>query len=219
MAEANIDAPVQQRRGVVRNNRLDDQGRNTRQRVDDLETRMDAVEAQGHSHETRLLFLEAHVKVVLRGFTAVQEFLRDLAGDFKLAKSAFIAALVAELKDKAFPEATHCIDEAETLLCENQGVVVVGIFQLVATLVPPRTGSCGFSLLGLVVELPTCCQLRGGTSQKPISVSLIGLVATKATKEPGRVRASQAREKAKARVSLSQSERRLSQTHRADALG
>ena len=60
------------------------------------------------SHETRLLFLEAHVKVVLRGFTAVQEFLRDLPGDFKLAKSAFIAALVAELKDKAFPEPTHC---------------------------------------------------------------------------------------------------------------
>ena len=128
MAEANVDAPVQQRRGVVRNQRLDDQGRNTRQRVEDLETRMDAVEAQGRSHETRLLFLEAHVKVVLRGFTAVQEFLRDLPGDFKLAKSAFIAALVAELKEKAFPEATHCIDEAETLLCENHGVVVVGIF-------------------------------------------------------------------------------------------
>ena len=84
MAEANVDAPVQQRRGVVRNQRLDDQGRNTRQRVDDLETRMDAVEAQGRSHETRLLFLEAHVKVVLRGFTAVQEFLRDLPGDFNL---------------------------------------------------------------------------------------------------------------------------------------
>ena len=28
---------------------------------------MDSVEAQGRSHETRLLFLEAHVKVVLRG--------------------------------------------------------------------------------------------------------------------------------------------------------
>ena len=68
---------------------------------------MDAVEAQGRSHETRLLFLEAHVKVVLRGFTAVQEFLRDLPGDFKLAKSAFIAALVAEFKEKAFPEAAR----------------------------------------------------------------------------------------------------------------
>ena len=52
------------------------------------------------------------MKVVLRGFTAVQEFLRDLPGDFKLAKSASIAALVAEFKDKAFPEAAHCIDEA-----------------------------------------------------------------------------------------------------------
>ena len=61
-------------------------------------------------------------------FAAVQEFLSDLPGDFKLAKSAFIAALVTECKDKAFPEATHCIDEAETLLHENEGVIVVGVF-------------------------------------------------------------------------------------------
>ena len=58
MAEAHVDAAAQPRRGVVRNC-LDDQGRNTRQRVDDLETRMDAAEAQGHSHETRLLFLSS----------------------------------------------------------------------------------------------------------------------------------------------------------------
>ena len=62
--------------------------------------------------------------MVLRGFTAVQEFLRDLPGDLSLPS---LPALVAELKDKAFAEATHCIDEAETLLCENQGVVVVGV--------------------------------------------------------------------------------------------
>ena len=130
IAEVNVDAPAQPaRRGAVQA-RVDDQGRNVRQRDEDLKTRMDAAEAQGRSHETRLLFLEAHVKVVLRGFTAVQAFPRDLPGDSKLAKSAFIAALVAELKDKTFPEATHCIDEVETLLCVNQalGAVVVGVF-------------------------------------------------------------------------------------------
>ena len=126
MADANAAAPGARRN--LRRERVDDQGRNMRQRVDELEVRMDAAEAQARAHETRLLFLEAHVKVVLRGFTAVQEFLRDLPGDFKLAKTAFIAALIAELKDKAFAEATHCIEEAETLLCENQGVVVVGVF-------------------------------------------------------------------------------------------
>ena len=146
MAEANVDAAAQSRRGVVRN-RLDDQGRNARQRVDDLETRMDAVEAQGRSHETRLLFLEAHVKVVLRGFTTVQEFLRDLPGDFKLAKSAHIAALVAEFKDNAFPEAAHCIDEAEMLLCENQGVVVVRVF--------PTGGHLGTAPDGITRLQPT----------------------------------------------------------------
>ena len=37
-------------------NRVDDQGRNVRQRVEELETRMDAAEAQARSHETRLVF-------------------------------------------------------------------------------------------------------------------------------------------------------------------
>ena len=113
MVDANVDVPAPARARRNLRQCVDDQGRIVRMRVDDLETRMDAAEAQARAHETRLLFLEAHVKVVLRGFTAVQEFLRDLPGDFKLAKTAFIAALVAELKDKAFAEATHCIDEAE----------------------------------------------------------------------------------------------------------
>ena len=29
---------------------------------------------------------------------------------------------------KSFAEATHVVDEAETLLCENHGIVVVGVF-------------------------------------------------------------------------------------------
>ena len=148
MAEVNVAAPAAAgARRNLRRERVDDQGRNTRQRVDELESRMDAAEAQARAHETRLLFLEAHVKVVLRGFTAVQEFLRGLPGDFKLAKTAFIAALVAELKDKAFAEATHCIEEAETLLCENQGVVVVGVF--------PTGGHLGTAPDGILRLQPT----------------------------------------------------------------
>ena len=147
MAEANAAAPAEACARRNLRHHVDDQDRNVRMRVADLETRMDAAEAQARSHETRLLFLEAHVKVVLRGFTAVQEFLRDLPGDFKLAKSAFIAALMAELKDKAFAEATHCIDEAETLLCENQGVVVVGVF--------PTGGHLGTAPDGILRLQPT----------------------------------------------------------------
>ena len=83
--------------------------------------------------DTRLLCLEAYTKVVLRGFAAVSDFLKDKDRDFiyyhfRLAKQAFIASFIAELKEKAFPEATHVIEEAEGLLCEAHGVVVVGVF-------------------------------------------------------------------------------------------
>ena len=94
----------------------------------DMETRMDATEALYRSQDTRLLYLEAYTKVVLRGFSSVGDFLKDKERDFKLAKQVFIAAFVHEFRDKAFAEATHVLEEAETLLCENNGVVVVGVF-------------------------------------------------------------------------------------------
>ena len=46
-------------------------------------------------------FLEAHIKVVLRGFDAVPEFFRAKDNDFRLVKSAFIAA------DKRCDEREH----------------------------------------------------------------------------------------------------------------
>ena len=67
-----------------------------------------------------ILYLEAYTKVVLRGFSSVGDFLKDKERDFKLAKQAFIAAFVHEFRDKAFAEATHVLEEAETLLCEKQ---------------------------------------------------------------------------------------------------
>ena len=122
---ANVDQGRQRRRARV----AADGERSVRQRLDDMETRMDATEALYRSQvDTRLLYLEAYTKVVLRGFSSVGDFLKDKERDFKLAKQAFIAAFVHEFRDKAFAEATHVLEEAETLLCENNGVVVVGIF-------------------------------------------------------------------------------------------
>ena len=89
--------------------------RSVRQRLDDIETRMGSTEALCRSQDTRLLYLEAYTKVVLRGFSSVGDFFKDKERDFKLAKKAFV-------------EATHVLEEAETLLCENNGVVVVGVF-------------------------------------------------------------------------------------------
>ena len=65
--------------------------RSVRQRLDDIETRMDSTEALCRSQDTRLLYLEAYTKVVLRGFSSVGDFLKDKERDFKLAKQAFIA--------------------------------------------------------------------------------------------------------------------------------
>ena len=119
--------------------------------------------------------------------------MRDLRGDIKLAKSAFIAAMVGEFKEKAFPEATLCLDETETLLCENQGVVVVGEI--------PTGGHLGTAPDGIMRLQPTWAGGRIAcffpelvvTFRKPTNVSLTECVPTKATKVLGRGKVSKAR--------------------------
>ena len=127
MADA-AQQPNVEGRGRRRNRPLVDGERSVRQRLDDLETRMDTQESKARGQDQHLLYLEAYTKVVLRGCACVSEFLRAKDQDFKLAKQAFVASFVAELRNQCFAEATHVVDEAETLLCENQGIVVVGVF-------------------------------------------------------------------------------------------
>ena len=105
-----------------------EQFRNVHQRIDDIETRLDATAARVDQHELRLGYMEACLKIVLRGFTCVQEFLRNKDTDYKLAKGAFIAAFFAELKDSCTAEANWAINEAENLAVEHEGLVLVGIF-------------------------------------------------------------------------------------------
>ena len=93
--------------------------------LDEIETRMDSTKALCRAQDTHVLYLEAFTKVVLCGFSSVGDFLKDMERDFKLAKQAFIGAFVQEIREKAFAEATHVLEEAETLLCENNGVVGV----------------------------------------------------------------------------------------------
>ena len=51
----------------------EEEGRRVRQRLDDVEVRMDGMQSRIDQHEMRLGYLEAHIKVVLRGFDAVPE--------------------------------------------------------------------------------------------------------------------------------------------------
>ena len=106
----------------------EEEGRRVRQRLDDVEVRLDGMQTRIDQHEMRLGFVEAHIKVVLRGFDAVPEFFRARDGDFRLAKSAFIAAFMAEVKENTGAKANASLAEAETLICDDNGLVVVGVF-------------------------------------------------------------------------------------------
>ena len=66
------------------------EGRRVRQRLDEMETRLDWSESVGRSHEQRISFQESPQRIVLRGFACVPEFFETRGGDFKVAKRAFI---------------------------------------------------------------------------------------------------------------------------------
>ena len=99
-----------------------EQFRNVRQRIDDIETRLDATAARVDQHELRLGYMEACLKIALRGFTCVQEFLRNKDTDYKLAKGAFIAAFFAELKDSCTAEATGQLMRLRILLSSTKAL-------------------------------------------------------------------------------------------------
>ena len=106
MAEA-AQQPNVEGRGRRRHRPQVEGERSVRQRLDDLETRMDIQESKLRGQDQRMLYLEAFTKVVLRGFACVSEFLRAKDQDFKLAKQVFVASFVAELRNQCFAEATH----------------------------------------------------------------------------------------------------------------
>ena len=67
-------AEAPQRRGERRaaaRAQNEEEGRRTRQHLDDLEVRLDSVEFRMEQRETRVSFLESHIKIILRGFEAI----------------------------------------------------------------------------------------------------------------------------------------------------
>ena len=64
---ANVEQGRQRRRARA----AADGERSVRQRLGDMETRMDTAEALCRAQDTRILYLEAYTKVVLRGFSPV----------------------------------------------------------------------------------------------------------------------------------------------------
>ena len=123
------DAQVGGRRRRAAQAEEGDQVRSVRARMTDAEGRLDTVETTLGRHETRLQFIEAPLRVVLRGFSSVGEFLRVLReNDMRRAKTAFIPSLCDELREKCGPEVQHLVEEAENLLVDRQGWVVIGVY-------------------------------------------------------------------------------------------
>ena len=122
------DAPVdpQQRRRPREERPI---GRQTRQRLDDHETRLDGIEAQLRAHSTRLSYLEAPYKVVLRGWPCVADFFREIrTSESRVVKTAFIASFFTDLCEHCGPEAGALIDEAENLFAERMGYALIGVY-------------------------------------------------------------------------------------------
>ena len=96
--------------------------RRVRQRLDEVEQRIDEAETMRRNHDQRISFQESPQRLVLRGFACVGEFFRARGDDFALAKRAFIGAFFQELKEHCGPEVTHHIEEAEGLLADRNGL-------------------------------------------------------------------------------------------------
>ena len=128
--------------------------RRVRQRLDDVEQRIEEAEAMNRNHDQRISFQESPQRLVLRGFACVGEFFRTRGEDFPLAKRAFIGAFFQELKEHCGPEVTHQIEEAEGLLADRNGWGVVGVY--------PTGGSLDESPDGLLRLQPGFVGNRSG---------------------------------------------------------
>ena len=73
--------------------------RRVRQRLEEVEQRIEEAEAMHRNHDQRISFQESPQRLVLRGFACVGEFFRARGEDFPLAKRAFIGAFFQELKE------------------------------------------------------------------------------------------------------------------------
>ena len=128
-------------------------------------------------------------KVVLRGFACVSEFLRAKDQDFKLAKQAFVASFIAELRNhKYLPESHQCFsdrvrrDQREKGMGKGKGKQKKGAGkgkhkppQAKRALAPANPQGCvADPLLALLVR---CFLLRIGCCMRLFLPSLLGLLS------------------------------------------
>ena len=121
-------APRQQRRKEARAQAQDD-SRRVRQRLDDLESRLEALEGRSRGHDLRLQYLEAPLKLVLKKFKAPVEFWASKDAGLQAAKSAFSAAFMQELREVGGATIQHLLEEAEPIIAELDSQVVIGVFR------------------------------------------------------------------------------------------
>ena len=125
MADAAVPAaPCQQRRKEARAQAQDD-SRRVRQRLDEMETRIENLEGRFRGHDLRLQYLEAPLK--LRKFKARVEFWAAKDNGFQAPRSAFSAALLQELRKAGGATIQNLLEEAEPIMAQLDSWVIIGI--------------------------------------------------------------------------------------------
>ena len=192
MADGAVNAEQGRNRGRAR--AVAEGERSVRQRLDDIETRMDT-EALCRAQDTRLLYLEAYTKVVLRGFSSVGDFLKDEERDFKLAKQAFIGAFVHEIREHAFAEATHV--RLRLFFAKIMGWLLLASSRQEANMEPTPMGCCVSKLLVLEAASLICWPLQANIFLNRTKFFRIVFGATRWTREEGKAKGRKAKGLAK----------------------
>ena len=124
---AKAQAKANARRGERREER-DEQIRNVRARLDDHDQQIEHLDILSRQHDLRLQYLESSYKIILRGWDCTGVFLREKDANFKAAKGEFVHTFLTELRDNSSAIVEGQITEAENLLAEEEGAVLIGLF-------------------------------------------------------------------------------------------
>ena len=132
MAEAAAPAvPRQQRREEARAQAQDDT-RRVRQRLDDLEARLETLEGRSRGHDLRLQYLEAPLKLVLKKFNLTRHQWNSGQPrilDSKQRSLLFRQFFLQELRESGGATIQHLLDEAEPIIAELDSHVIIDVFR------------------------------------------------------------------------------------------
>ena len=133
--------------------------RRVRQRLDEVEVRIEEAEAMSRNHDQRISFQESPQRLVLRGFACVGEFFRARGGDFPLAKKPLSVPFFTNSRRIAGLKSRITLRKQRgCLLIGTAGVLSESILREDLSTMP-QTGSFACNLDMWAIVLVTFCAL------------------------------------------------------------